>query len=111
MWKTSDELDQFSYPRYVGIETVIFKESANELSSYLIKHCIKDSKITEDWQISYVKLVYKGKGSPSELENYRPISFISPVAKIFKKLIEENISDYFELEKIIVSAQYGLRRN
>jgi hypothetical protein len=112
--KALNELDKDSSPGYIGIETVIFKESANELSSALtdlFNHCIKDSKIPEDWKISYVTPVYKGKGSKSELENYRPISIISPVAKIFEKLIAENISDYFESEKIIKSAQYGFRRN
>ena len=108
------ELDQDSSPGYIGIETVIFKESANELSSGLtdlFNHFIKDSKIPEEWKISYVTPVYKGKGSESELVNYRPISIISPVAKIFEKLIAENISDYFGSEKIIKSAQYGFRRN
>ena len=105
---------KYESPRYIGIETVIFKDSANELCSALtdlFNHCIKDSKIPEDWKISYVTPVYKGKGSKSELENYRPISIISPIAKIFEKLIAENISDYFESEKIIKSAQYGFRRN
>ena len=43
----------------------------------------------------------------SELENYRLISIISPVAKIFEKLKAENISDYFESENIIKPAQIG----
>ena len=70
------ELDQDSSPGYIGIETVIFKESANELSSALtdlFNHCIKDSKIPEDWKISYVTREYKGKGSNSEFE--KPSSY------------------------------------
>ena len=70
------------------------------LMTYELTHYIKVSKKLENWKISYLTSVYKGKGSKSELENYRPISIIYPVAKIFEKLITENISDYFELEKL-----------
>ena len=39
--------------------------------------------------------VYKGKGSKSDPDNYRPISELSVIARLFKKLIHEQHFPYF----------------
>ena len=35
------------------------------------------------WGVALIKYLYKGKGSKREVSNYRPISLISVVAKLF----------------------------
>ena len=39
--------------------------------------------------------VYKGKGFRSDPENYRPISVLSVTARVFEKLIHEQLFPYF----------------
>ena len=55
-------------------------------------------------------IIYKGNGSKSELNNYRPISIVSPIAKVFEALIAKRISHYFESNKILHDNQYGFRK-
>ena len=35
--------------------------------------------------------MYKGKGSKSDPDNYRPISVLSAVARLFEKLVHEQL--------------------
>ena len=45
-----------------------------------------DSKIViPDWKLSKVVLIYKGKGSKEDTGNYRPISLIGHIMKMFEK--------------------------
>ena len=46
-------------------------------------------------KIGKVCPVYKGKGSKSDPDNYRPISVFSVIARLFKKLIHEKLFPYF----------------
>jgi hypothetical protein len=67
--------------------------------------------IPPDWKVSYVTPIYKNKGSQASLDNYRPISVISPLAKIFESLLAIRIRNYFENEKLFNNAQFGFRQN
>ncbi len=53
--------------------------------------------------------IYKNKGSKSDLNNYRGISVLSPLAKIFEKLLAAQINDYFENNSSIYKGQHGFR--
>ena len=46
-------------------------------------------------KIGKVCPVYKGKGSKSDPDNYRPISVLSVIARLFEKLIHEQLFPYF----------------
>lgn len=93
-------LDEKSSPGIVGIDSRIFKGCSAEL-----KHVV-----TSEWKISYVTPIYKGKGVKSTLDNYRPISVITPISKVFESLIADFIRDYFEGNSLLDSAQYGFRK-
>ena len=46
----------------------------------------------------------------SELTNYRPISILSPISKVFESLIAEQIYAYLESNQLLHQAQYGFRK-
>ena len=50
--------------------------------------------LPDDWKTAKVTSVYKGKGDNDSPENYRPISIILPTAKIFEKLVKNQIAAY-----------------
>ena len=47
--------------------------------------------VLDDWKLAKVTPVYKGKGDKNELGNYRPISVVSHLSKIFEKCIHKQL--------------------
>ena len=56
-----------------------------------------------------VRPLYKGKGASDELYNYRPISNLNPLSKIFENILAKQIRNYFELNNLFVEEQFGFR--
>jgi hypothetical protein len=61
------------------------------------------------WKIAIVTPVYKGSGPKNNFENYRPISVISPIAKVFESLLALQMRKYFEEFNILSDSQHGFR--
>ena len=53
--------------------------------------------------------VFKNKGSPFDAENYRPISLLSNIDKVFQKLVHKRLSDFLERSRSIYPLQFGFR--
>ncbi|CAF1084798.1 unnamed protein product [Brachionus calyciflorus] len=64
-----------------------------------------------EWKTAVVKPLFKKKGSNDDLNNYRAISILPPIAKLFEKLIHKQILDNLNKSKIILSYQHGFRAN
>ena len=52
--------------------------------------------------------VYK-KGSAEELNNYRPISLLPSLSKIFERLLHKRMLSFFNCNNVLVPTQYGFR--
>lgn len=61
-----------------------------------------------DWKYAIVTPIFKG-GDPLDMSNYRPISLISNIAKLFEKCIKQKLVKYLEANNIIFDKQYGFR--
>ena len=53
--------------------------------------------------------LYKNKGLDLDINNYRGISVISPIAKVFEKVLASQIISYLENYKILIPNQHGFR--
>ena len=97
----------------------------DELTTKLVKFVIQDLKeplttiynqcITQGVFPKLLKLakvlpIYK-KGDSHSLGNYRPISLLPAISKIFEKLIYNEIMHYFVSNQLFHTAQYGFRKN
>ena len=51
------------------------------------------------------------KDSKRECSNYRPITLLSNIDKIFEKLMHKRLSNFLDKNKLIYSLQFGLRQN
>jgi hypothetical protein len=103
-----------SAPGATGIESVVFKYCCEELSPiicHLFNLCLIKATIPNEWKTTMITPIYKGKGSKSQLDNYRPISILPPIAKIYEALISKQIRYYFESNKILNNAQFGFREH
>ena len=61
-----------------------------------------------DWKLAKVTPIFKN-GSKSDLNNYRPISVIPAVAKIFEKIIYDQLYNYLNVNDLLTSCQSGFR--
>ena len=81
-----------------GIETEIFVYCADLLAkplTELFNVCLDSDCVPDERKISFITTpIYKGKDSKSILDNYRPISVLPPVDKIFEAIIGEQIREF-----------------
>ena len=61
-----------------------------------------------DWKLAKVTPIFK-TGSKTNLNNYRPISVIPAVAKIFEKIIYDQLYNYLNVNNLSTSCQSGFR--
>ena len=61
------------------------------------------------FKVSKVIPLYK-KGDSSLLVNYRPISLLPTISKIFEKVIHDQLYDYFDKYNLLAEQQYGFRK-
>ena len=81
------------------IPVVVLKNCEPELSfilAELLNQCLKESCFPECWKVSSVGPVFKNVGERSTAKNYRPVSLLSVVSKVFEKLVNNRIVDHLE---------------
>ncbi len=77
--------------------------------SLLFQLCFAVGELPEQFLTSKVIPIYKSKGCPSQLKNYRPISLLSGLAKILDAMIAFQLSQYLESNQLLSQAQFGFR--
>ena len=91
---------------------VVLKNCEPELSYILAKlfnKCLKESCFPDCWKVSFVVPVFKNVGERSTAKNYRPVSLLSLVSKVFEKLVNNRIVDHLEKCGLFSDFQYGSR--
>ena len=94
---TNLDLSKASRPDCFSV--VILKNCEPELSyilAELFNKCLKESCFPDCWKVSSVVPVFKNVGERSTAKNYRPVSLISVVSKVFEKLVNNIIVDHQE---------------
>ena len=75
----------------------------------IFKKSIISGHFPETWKHAIVTPVHK-KGDVFSPSNYRPISLLSTISKVFEKLVNEQLRDYLSSNNIISRAQHGFRQ-
>jgi hypothetical protein len=71
---------------------------------------IFDSGVLPDcWLVGTIIPIYKKKGSPRDPINYRPITLLSCLGKIFTAVLNERINEYLTINNILNENQAGFR--
>ena len=60
-------------------------------------------------KIAKVIPIYK-KGSPCDVGNYRPISILPVISKVFESIVNHQLVIYFEKYNILIKTQFGFRK-
>ena len=97
----------------IDVETKFIKLSKNILSSVLsdlFKASIAQGEFPNCLKIVEVIPIYK-KGDHNLATNYRPISILSHIDKIFEKLVYIRVSSYLKKYDLLSKNQFGFREN
>ena len=84
-------------------------ENYKKLLVKLFNVILKTGIIPSEWSISFISPIYKNKGEKSDPNNYRGISIISCLGKLFTALINERLTKFADINDIIGEEQAGFR--
>ena len=90
---------------------IIIRERADLISVYLrdlFNISLLSGVFPDDWKCARVTPLFK-QGEASDLNNYRPISVISVIAKVFERIVCDQLYNFLSDEDIISTHQSGFR--
>ena len=87
----------------------LLKHDISKPLSQIINLSFSTGIFPSNLKIAKVIPIYK-KDSPLECNNYRPISLLSNIDKIFEKIMYSRIIKFLENSKCIYSLQFGFRQ-
>ncbi|GFV64064.1 RNA-directed DNA polymerase from mobile element jockey [Trichonephila clavipes] len=76
----------------------------------IIKSCLRLNYFPLEWKHALIMVIPKPGKDTRFAENYRPISLISSLGKIFEKILLKHINSHCEENNIIPDFQHGFRR-
>ena len=96
----------------IVIITKLLKDSAEiiaESLTVIFNKSIETGIFPDDLKVSCISPIHKGE-SKTECSNYRPISVIPVVAKVFEKLVSGQFMEYLESNHLLSESQAGFRK-
>ena len=95
------------------ISTALLKTVQHELApsiTLVINQSLKTGIFRDKLKIAKVIPVYK-KGEDNVFDNYRPISLLPSISKIFETVIYEQLYEHIQVHNILTDSQYGFRKS
>ena len=95
-----------------SILVVVLNNCEQELSyilAELFNNCLKESCFPDCWKVSSVVPVFKNVGERSAAKDYRPVSLLFMVSKVFEKCVNGRIVDHLEKCGLFSDFQCGFR--
>ena len=111
----SDHIRSLKNNKSPGIDNILnefIKHCPNELILIIVKlfNVILDSGIIpSDWTIGIIKPLYKNKGDINDINNYRGITLLSCLGKLFTSVINTRLYAYLTNANILGNEQVGFR--
>ena len=94
------------------INTTIVKKSSSAFVPFLtvlFNDCIRLNTFPDEFKSAIVLPLFKSKGESHEMNNYRSISILPAVCKVFEKILAEQLRLYFIVNKLFDPNQHGFR--
>ena len=87
----------------------IILENVADIIAGLLNECIQGSTYPDILKVATVTPLHKG-GDKTAMNNYRPISTIPRLGKIFEKAISQRIYDFIVANNVISNHQFGFMK-
>ena len=108
---SSSHLRPCKAPGLDSINSSILKLSSPVISgplSSIINSSIATSLYPDQWKMSLVCPLHKG-GSPSNCNNYQPISLLPTVSKLCERFVKEQLQQHLHSHLLLYPLQSGFR--
>ena len=95
-----------------NISPYVLKKCASQLAeplAQLFNTCIEQQVWPKVWKRARVAAVHKKK-SRTSVENYRPISLLSIVGKLYEKILVKTLTSHLEKHHLLSLKQFGFRK-
>ena len=95
-----------------GVSGILLKHLSPEI--YKVLTCIINQSLMtgifpSSLKIAKISPIYK-KEDPHLTDNYRPISLLPVISKVFEKVAFNQVYDYFNENNLLYKSQYGFRK-
>ena len=110
--KILNSLDANKYTEPDKIPAKLLKLTAlliHEPLTRLFNKSLRAGHFPTSWKQANVTPIFKNKGTNSEPTNYRPISLLSCISKIFEKLVFKQVYKHLTDNNILSDKQSGCR--
>ena len=111
----SSHLRKLCMRKATGLDTVsarLLRECFDLISDSLaliFNQLIETSTFPVEWKSARITPLYKKCGNRSDPSNYRPISIIPVVAKVFQRIVYDQVYRYLTENKLLCCYQSGFR--
>ena len=109
--KAIDTLENKSSSGHDGISNKLVKLLKNEISkplTVIINQMLKTGIFPDSFKTSKIVLLFK-KGDHGLLTNYRPISLLPAISKVFERVIYDQMYLFFNNNNLLADEQFGFR--
>ena len=76
----------------------------------ILMKSVGDASFLSSWKLSRVNPIFK-KGSPTDVNNYRPISLLSIPGKILEDVVCDALNSHMDIHGLLCHKQWGFRKN
>ena len=118
---TEDEIEKavrkLKHGKAPGYDNVLNEHISSTLSIFLPVYkkffniIFNSGFVPDEWLLGVVKPIYKNKGDPTSPENYRPITLLSCLGKLFTCILNNRLETYAEEVSLVNENQAGFRKN
>ena len=98
-------------PGVDGLPTTIFKLANDPLMNLLVSlynQVLKSGQYPSEWCMGLIKPIHK-RGEKNDPNNYRGITLLNVMGKIFSAVIKERLHYWAELNGLLNESQFGFR--
>ena len=76
----------------------------------LFNKVLDTGEIPDDWLTGMIIPIYKNKGSKEDANNYRGITLLSCVGKLFTAILNQRLTEFCDNNLILKEIQAGFRK-
>ena len=99
-------------PDHIDNSVILIKKAKFLIARFLaskFNHCLETGNYTDIFKIMKVIPLHK-EGSKLDLGNYRPISILSPINKMFETILLKRLVDFWDKYNLFTNYLFGFRK-